>query len=152
MGMGLHMKMLTTVKKGYAATARKGCIFTTKIASRFKSSRGNADAFYLNRAPDIKKLQMSWYFPWCNDKASFTSPLMAARRLIILYQLTVVLYMSHKTRVIRHLAETFRYIKLKHLSLPTLLFQNTDTAQISTRRCCIPNFMTLGQKLQIWPL
>jgi len=39
--------------------------------------------------------------------------------------------MSHKTRVIKHLAETFRYIKLKHLSLPTLLFQNTDTDQIS---------------------
>merc|ERR1712090_80205 len=41
-------------------------------------------------------------------------------------------YMSHKkTRVIRHLAETFSYIKLKHLSLPTLLFQNTGTDQIS---------------------
>ena len=39
--------------------------------------------------------------------------------------------MTHKTRVIKHLAETFRYIKLKHLSLPTLLFQNTDTDQIS---------------------
>ena len=36
--MGLHMKMLSTVKKGYAPTARKGCIFTTKIASRWPSA------------------------------------------------------------------------------------------------------------------